>query len=529
MTERAGTASPGEGATHQAPLPKDLHAILDGLPIAIFVLAADGRPVYANAAAQALLGDAPDPSVLPEQLADRYHAVLAGTDQPYPTERMPIVRALAGDATTVEDMEIAGPERKVPVEVWAAPVFAGDSSIAYAVAAFHDVSARRQAQSDAARLYEETVRQSRWLAAVRDIQFSVLSGAGLDGALDLVARQARDLIAGDCTSIGIPEGEGVLRIGAADGLEADVLLGQRLSTTDSIMGEVIAMGAAAILDDLSCHGTLADPVVRLDLGPALFVPLSAEGRAFGSLCVARRRGGELFTEREVAAAEAFANQAAMAVQIGRAQRELAHLAVARDRERRSQDLHDRVIRSLVSTRERLSASRTDGDAGQRAEAIDHAIEGLGEVIDELRGDPGLSHGATAERSGMETELVALAEEFEGRTGIVTVVDVHADDDVIAGLVPSADDIVELVRQALSEVRERTGARTCEIQLAPGSEGAVLCVQDDGPTGGDASGAQSVLIELAAGAGAGCHVNSTPGRGTVVRFVLRGKGAHAQGN
>ena len=310
-----------------APLPQDLPAILDGLPIAIFVLAADGTPVYTNVAAQALLGDVVDPSVTPEQLADRYHAVLAGTDQPYPAERMPIVRALAGDVSTVEDMEIVGPERNVPVEVWAAPVLAPDSTIVYAVAAFHDVSERRQAEADSARLYEETVRQSRWLAAVRDVQFSVLSGAGLDGALDLVARQARDLIAGDCTSIGIPEGEGVLRIGAADGVEADRLRGQRLSTADSIMGEVIAMGAAAILDDLSCHGTLADPVVGLELGPAVFVPLSAEGRAFGSLCVARRRGGELFTEREVAAAEAFANQAAMAVQIGRAQLELAHLAV----------------------------------------------------------------------------------------------------------------------------------------------------------------------------------------------------------
>lgn len=521
MTEGADTGPLGAGAPDPSPLPDELPAILDGLPIAIFVLAADGTPAYANVAAQTLLGDVLDPSVGPDQLADRYHAVLAGTDEPYPTERMPVVRALAGHASSVEDMEIAGPDHRVAVEVWAAPVRASDSSVAYAVAAFHDVSERRKAEAEAARLYEETKRQSRWLAAVRDVQFSVLSGAGLDDALDLVARQARDLIAGDCTSIGIPEGEGVLRIGAADGVEADALLGQRLSTADSIMGEVIAMGAAAVLDDISCHGTLADPVVRLDLGPAVFVPLSAEGRAFGSLCVARRRGGELFTEQEVAAAEAFANQAAMAVQIGRAQLELAHLAVARDRERRAKDLHNRVVGSLLSVGKRLAATRAEEDASRRAEAIEHAQETLEQVIAELHGEAGAVLATPAEQSGIEKALLALAEEFEARTAIVTVVDVHADDELVGRVIPSADDILALAGQALSDVRERAGARTCAIELSSAQEGVALCVADDGPPSGPPTPEEqgNTLAGLAAQVGAFVATGSPREWGTTVRLVL----------
>ena len=507
----------------RAPLPQDLVAILDGLPIGIFVLAGNGTPMYANRAAQQLLGDSPDPSIGPEQLAGRYRAVVAGTDEPYPSERMPIVRALAGFTSAVEDMEIDRPGRRVAVDVWAAPVLAPDASVAYAVAAFQDVSRRRQAEADAARLHAETERQTRWLSAVSDVLFFVLSGAGLDDALDLVAAEARGLIDGDSTSIGVPDDEGVLRIGAADGVHADALRGQRLSTSDSIMGEVIAMGAAAILDDASSHGTLADPVVRLDLGPAVFVPVSAEGRAFGSLCVARRRGGELFSEEEVSAAEAFAHQAAIAVQIGQAQRKLAHLAVARDRERRAADLRERVAASLDSLNEHLAALQGARGDGGRREPVEQAVEAIERVVGELRSAVEAAPGDPPARSELERALLDLAEEFETGAGIVTVVDVRIDEVVVARLGPRAADLLELARHALAAVRGRTGARTCWIEVATSPEGTVLCVEDDGQeTGSQASGDHGpALVEVAEAMGAVCEVRTTSGRGTAVRFVLAG--------
>jgi PAS domain S-box-containing protein len=355
------------------PLGDALPAIVDGLPVGIFVLAADGTPVYANPAAHELLGADADPSIGPDQLAKRYHAVLAGTGEPYPEERMPLVRALAGETATVDDMEIERGDRLVPVEVWAAAVRGPDAKVVYAVAAFHDLTDRRHAEADAARLYAETVRQTRWLAAVREVQFVVLAGAALDDALDLVARRARDLLVGDSASIGIPDGNGSMVIRAADGQGDSTLRGVRLPFADSVMGEVMAMGAAAVLDDVSSHGTLADPVVRLDVGAAVFVPLSAEGRACGALCVARRRGSPLFDDDDVVTAEAFANQAAMAVQIGRAQRELADVAVAHDRARRTDDLHESLLDALTTMRAHLG----EGAVERAMAELDRAILDLG--------------------------------------------------------------------------------------------------------------------------------------------------------
>ncbi len=315
-----------------------LPTILEGLPVAVFVLDTDGTPVYANPAARRLLGKGADPSVHPGQLAATYEARLAGTDDAYPAERMPIVRALAGESTTVSDMEIHRPDGVVPVEVWAAPVTASGGEVRYAVAVFQDIGARRRAEAEAGRLHEENVRQSGWLAAVREVQFSVLSGADLDTALELVVLRARELIPGDEAIIGIPGGEGLLEIRAAEGDVAMTLRGMLVSLEQSIMGEVIDMDAAAVLDDAACHGDISDPVVQLDFGPSLFVPLSGNGRAFGSLCVARHRGQPLFTENDVAAAEAFANQAALAVRIGEAQSEIARLAVVQEREEVADDL-----------------------------------------------------------------------------------------------------------------------------------------------------------------------------------------------
>jgi GAF domain-containing protein len=519
--DRTGPAGDAEPTDPHRPAstPQIAAAILDQLPVAIFVLAGDGSPAYANAAARDLLGEGPDPSTGPQDLARRYRAVLAGTGTEYPSDRMPIVRALAGETTTVDDMEIERADGAVPVEVWAAPIFAPDAGVAYAVAAFHDVSERRRAEADAARLYAETVLQSRWLDAVRDIQFAILAGAGLDAALALVASQARELLESDSTCIGIPDGEGFLVIRAADGVEAATLRGERISTAGSIMGEVIAMGAAAVLDDATCHGALADPVVQVDLGPAVFVPLSAEGQAFGSLCVARQRGGTLFGKDEVAAAEAFANQAALAVQIGRAQRQLAHLAVARDRERQARELQKHTVESLAGVQDRLSHVRLGvGDIVGQAEAIDRAVEDLGTLIAELRLQAGGAPSPSGS-GGLGKDLEALAEEFEERTGIVTVV--RAEIDGAGDDLGQAEDILRLVRRALSGIGDQ--ARTCQIDLVRGTEGTAVRIDDDGPDpgGGRLRERRDALAALATEVGGRVDVDLLAGdeHGTTVRFVL----------
>ncbi|HJQ36136.1 MAG TPA: hypothetical protein VKB93_03255, partial [Thermoanaerobaculia bacterium] len=63
-----------------------------------------GVAVYSNALARRLLGKQITDGERAENLRDRYSVFIAGTDIPYPTARMPIVRALHGERVTLDDM-----------------------------------------------------------------------------------------------------------------------------------------------------------------------------------------------------------------------------------------------------------------------------------------------------------------------------------------------------------------------------------------------------------------------------------------
>jgi PAS domain S-box-containing protein len=126
---------------------------LHGLPVAVFVMDATGRPCYANHAAERLLGK----GILHEktaQLAETYNAYLAGTEQNYPLQRMPIMRALAGESSTVDDMEIREGGRTIALEVTARPIFNAAGDIIYAVAAFTDITDRKRANRRLAKINE---------------------------------------------------------------------------------------------------------------------------------------------------------------------------------------------------------------------------------------------------------------------------------------------------------------------------------------------------------------------------------------
>ena len=90
------------------------------------------------------MGKAIDPAVPPEQISEAYQFYVAGTDQIYPNENLPVIRALSGERTTVDDIEIH--QKRIPVEVWGTPVFDEQGNVAYAIAAFQDITERKQAE-----------------------------------------------------------------------------------------------------------------------------------------------------------------------------------------------------------------------------------------------------------------------------------------------------------------------------------------------------------------------------------------------
>ncbi|MBD2120881.1 AAA family ATPase [Trichocoleus sp. FACHB-262] len=140
-------------AIENAKLYSKLHAsesrmkqFLEAVPVGIGVLDAAGRAYYVNQRGMQLMGKGIDPTATPDLIPEVYQFYLTGTDQNYPPEKLPIVRALSGDRTTVDDLEIHQNDKIIPVEVWGTPIFDEQGNVTYAIAAFQDITERRQTE-----------------------------------------------------------------------------------------------------------------------------------------------------------------------------------------------------------------------------------------------------------------------------------------------------------------------------------------------------------------------------------------------
>lgn len=374
-----------------------------------------------------------------------------------------------------------------------------------------------------ARLYEEARRRERWLDAVREIATLILAGASAREALELIARRAMELAGADLATVATPEPGGKdLKIRAAVGEHASDLEGQTFPMLGSVSGEVIRFGRAAILEDASTDERTYQPIVRLgEVGPAIFVPLSVRGEAFGTLVVANLRGGRGFGDEDLRLVEAFATQAATALEYDRAQQEIHRLAVLEDRERIAKELHDGVIQSLFAVGMGLQGTAALSKDPELEQRIEGAVNELDRVIRDLRNYIfGLRPGILADRQ-LDQALRDLAVEFQEKSGVLTVVDV--DENIASELSPSAADVIQIVREALSNVGRHAEASTCRVSLRRGEDGALLEIDDDG-RGFDPDAARTgdglLNVQNRAGAlGGKASIESSPAQGTTVRVTL----------
>ncbi|WP_442755593.1 ATP-binding protein [Methylocystis sp. JAN1] len=201
----------------------------------------------------------------------------------------------------------------------------------------------------------------------------------------------------------------------------------------------------------------------------------------------------------------------------KAQEEARAAAVARERLRIAHDLHDTLVRSIVTmiAEARLIAKQTsDPEARAALAELDaQARQGLWEAREAI------AQTRAARREDMD--LRAIAMEFRSRWS-----DVEMTLDFAAGA-PLASETATLfaavLREALHNVELHAGARRVRVALACDETGARLEVEDDGAGFDPQAPAQghfgvAGMRERAALAGAKLEVESAPGRGTRIRLA-----------
>ncbi len=125
-----------------------LSQLLEAVPVGIFVVDAVGKPCYMNSGAQKILGKGLVSDVVASNLPEIYQTYCAGSNELYPRELQPIVRALRGEVVHVDDAEIHRPDRIVPIEVWGTPIYDERKNIVYAIAVFQDITERQEVETE---------------------------------------------------------------------------------------------------------------------------------------------------------------------------------------------------------------------------------------------------------------------------------------------------------------------------------------------------------------------------------------------
>jgi signal transduction histidine kinase len=373
-----------------------------------------------------------------------------------------------------------------------------------------------------ASLYQETRRREQLLEAIREVTSHILEGADADSLLASIAEHARVLAGADsATILTSTSSPGNLVVAAAAGAYAPQVEGQSVPAAKSISGAVMETGKPLHTDDASTQGGAYQPIIRLGrVGPAIFVPLRVRGRSTGTLMVARLKGGRRFDEGTIKLVETFADQASVSIEYARAQTDVRRLNLMEERERIAKELHDGIIQSLFAVGMNLQSTALQTGSPETAARVEGAVGELDRVIRDLRNYIfGLRPGILADRL-LDQALTALVEEVQRSTP--TQIEIDLDGALSATLSSRSHEIVQLTREALSNIARHSRAKHASVRLARRGARAVLSIEDDGvgfdPEGSSAGNGLRNMRERAAAIRGTLRVSST-GKGTKLRLTF----------
>jgi len=260
---------------------------------------------------------------------------------------------------------------------------------------------------------------------------------------------------------------------------------------------------------------------RLGMGPVVAVPMTVRGRAFGGLAVGRNVGSPPFSRGDVHMIEAHSVQASVALEFDRVRQELKRGVVSQERRRVGTELHERVIQDLFGVGLALQSVAGNVRDDTFRVTLRSAVDSIDRVIKDLRRyvfDLGPSLPVDHR---LDIELRNLASDLVGDAPVDLTVDV--DPAVFAIVTPWAGDLLQIVREAVSNVVQHAHAKQCIVRLFPKDGDVVLEVLDDGgglpnrqtPAG---HGLQNIRTRAAA-LGGRVEIGANRPRGTLVMLTV----------
>lgn len=353
---------------------------------------------------------------------------------------------------------------------------------------------------------ERAELERKRLTAIGGLAGGLLGGQSRSAALAALAEQTRELAGADLVTVTLPDEDGVHQIlEVAVGHRAELVKGLLSVREGSVTGEVLRSGQPAIFSGAEGDsppgeigagvGIAADRFAELGIGPALLLPMGAEGRVLGVLGVCRRNGQAAFEPAIRATAAELSRQAAQLLDLADRRLDDERVQVYQDRERIARDLHDLVVQRLFGVCLALEGARNRAQRSDVAERIGQSIDELDDTIRQIRSTIFALQAQGAARAGSPLrhriiQEVDAARQVLGFSAALRM-DGLIDTDVPA---PIAENVIAVLREALANVARHAQARRVEVDITVGDRVAIEIV-DDG-LGPPASLRRSGLANLA---------------------------------
>ncbi|NJO17248.1 MAG: diguanylate cyclase [Thioploca sp.] len=163
---------------------KKLVQFLETMPMGIFVVDAKGKLFYINQKAQQILSqEIIEELVIITQLPSVSQIYLANSNQIYPVNRLPIIRALQGESAAVDDIELHQLNKVIPLEMWATPIMNEQGIVQYAIAAFQDITLRKRVELEKIGIIKEREAKQAALQLNTQIQKEIQERHKVEAAL----------------------------------------------------------------------------------------------------------------------------------------------------------------------------------------------------------------------------------------------------------------------------------------------------------------------------------------------------------
>jgi len=372
-----------------------------------------------------------------------------------------------------------------------------------------------------ARLYESARQWSRQLESLNEVSEALVSEGDLTHLFDLAASRLRDLVDARVVMVQRPTPDGKwLTVEAASGDGSERLRDLRIERLRSKSGRTLERKRSERIDSLLDDPEVDQTAPRLvEASAALYVPLVVRDEGVGVIVAYDKRDGNpRFSDADMRIAQAFANRAAVAVELSErvGRQAVRALLEGQEMERRrlARELHDETGQALASIL--LGLKALERDLGEQPlavirELVDSALGDVRRLTVELR-PPALD----------DFGLAAALERLASVTGERSPFTVDVNVTLPTGALPPEHEtaIYRIVQEALTNIVKHAAAKSVSIVVAGSDRTVRAVVEDDGvgfAVGSVREHALGVvgMRERALLLGGRLEVESSPGSGTTV--------------